>query len=57
MLEFLSTSGGVSGNLLSPKNFIVDTNSGYVSFPPSDESAGICHISTVSGNISIAIEP
>lgn len=57
MLEFLSTSGGVSGNLLSPKNFIVDTNSGYVSFPPSDESAGTCHISTVSGNISIAIEP
>ena len=57
MLEFLSTSGDVSGNLLSPKNFIVDTNSGYASFPPSDESAGTCHISTVSGNISIAIEP
>ena len=57
MLEFLSTSGDVSGNLLSPKNFIVDTTSGYVAVPPSDEKAGTCHIRTVSGNISIAIEP
>ena len=56
-LEFLSTSGDVSGNLLSPKNFIVDTTSGYVAVPPSDETAGTCHIRTASGNISIAIEP
>jgi len=56
-LEFHSTSGDVSGNLLSPKNFIVDTTSGYVTVPPSDEKAGTCHIRTVSGNISIVIEP
>lgn len=57
MLEFLSTSGGVSGNLLSPKNFITETVSGFVNVPRSDESNGTCHISTVSGNIDIAIEP
>ena len=56
-LEFLSTSGGVSGNLLSPKNFITETVSGFVNVPRSDESNGTCHVSTVSGNISIAIEP
>ena len=57
MLEFSTTSGDVSGNLLSGKNFITETTSGYVAVPPSDESAGTCHIRTGSGNISIAIEP
>lgn len=56
-LEFFTSSGDVSGNLLSGKNFITETSSGYVSVPPSDETAGICHISTVSGDIHIAIEP
>lgn len=56
MLEFITSSGEVSGNLLSQKNFIVETTSGYVAVPPSYESAGTCHIHTVSGNISIAIE-
>ena len=56
-LEFITSSGDVSGNLLSPRNFITETFSGYVDVPPSDESAGTCHIRTVSGNISIAIKP
>lgn len=55
-LELITSSGDVSGNLLSPKNFITETSSGYVDVPPSDESAGTCHISTISGNISIAVE-
>ena len=56
MLEFGTSSGEVSGNLLSQKNFIVETSSGHVAVPPSYEGAGTCHIRTVSGNISIAIE-
>ena len=56
-LELVTSSGDVSGNLLSPKNFITETSSGYVDVPPSDESAGTCYIRTVSGNISIVIEP
>ena len=56
-MEFLSTSGSVAGNLLSPKNFITETVSGFVDVPRSEESNGTCHISTVSGNIDIAIEP
>lgn len=55
-LEFITSSGDVSGNLLSGKKFITETSSGYVQVPPSDESAGTCHIQTVSGNISIAIK-
>ena len=57
MLEFFSSSGDISGNLLSSKNFITETSSGFVTIPPSDEVAGTCHIQTVSGNINIAIEP
>ena len=56
-LEFHSTSGGVSGNLLSPKNFIIETTSGFVNVPRSDEGSGICIITTFSGNIDITIEP
>lgn len=56
-LELFSSSGDISGNLLSSKNFITETSSGYVDIPRSDETAGTCHISTVSGNINIAITP
>ena len=56
-LELITSSGDVSGNLLSGKIFMTETSSGYVSVPPSNESAGTCHIQTVSGNINIAIEP
>ena len=56
-LEFISTSGSISGNLLSSKNFITDSGSGFTDVPPSDERAGTCHIRTDSGNINIVIEP
>lgn len=55
-MDLITSSGDVSGNLLSSKNFITETSSGYVDVPPSDESAGTCHIHTISGNISIAVE-
>ena len=56
-LELFSSSGDISGNLLSPKNFIAETSSGHMSIPPSDEKSGICQISTTSGNIDIVIAP
>lgn len=56
-LEFITSSGDISGNLRSPKNFITETSSGYMDVPPSDESAGTCSIRTVSGNVSIVIDP
>lgn len=56
-LEFISASGSISGNLLSGKNFITDSGSGFAVVPPSDETAGTCHIRTTSGSINIAIEP
>ena len=54
-LELMSSSGDISGDLLSSKNFIAETSSGFVSIPPSHEESGTCHVSTVSGNISITI--
>ena len=54
-LELLTSSGDISGDLLTPKNFIVETTSGHTDVPPSDVSAGTCHIHTVSGNISITV--
>lgn len=56
-LELFSSSGDISGNLLSPKIFITETSSGHVRIPPSDEGSGTCHASTVSGNISISLIP
>ncbi len=55
-LELFSSSGDISGNLLSSKNFITETGSGLVIVPPSDEESGTCYVSTVSGNINIAID-
>lgn len=54
--EIITSSGCVSGTLLTPKNFITETTSGYVEIPPSDENAGICYIRTVSGDINIALQ-
>lgn len=56
-LELISSSGDVSGDLLTPKNFITKTSSGYVEVPPSVEDAGTCYVSTASGNINIVITP
>lgn len=56
-LGLVTSSGDVSGDLLTPKIFFTETSSGYVEVPPSDEDAGICHVSTASGNINIVIKP
>ena len=56
-LELISSSGNISGNLLSAKNFITGSSSGFTDIPPADETAGTCHIRTASGNINVAIKP
>ena len=55
-IEIISSSGSVSGSLLTPKEFITETASGYVEVPPSDEDAGLCFISTASGDIIINMQ-
>ena len=50
-----TSSGKVTCHLLSPKNFIVHTNSGSVNIPRSEPLAGNCEIATTSGNIRIEI--
>ncbi|MBQ8309948.1 MAG: DUF4097 family beta strand repeat protein [Clostridia bacterium] len=54
-LSAKTTSGNVTCKLLSPKNYSVSTTSGSTHYPASDESAGICEVSTVSGNINIEL--
>lgn len=56
-MDIMTSSGDVSGTLLTSKNFVTDTSSGYVEVPPSVESAGTCSIQTVSGDIHIEIQP
>lgn len=56
-LELVTSSGDVSGNLLTPKIFITETASGIVDIPPTDQSGGTCYVRTTSGNISIVIVP
>lgn len=56
-LDFVTSSGDVSGDLLSSKNFITETASGYIEVPPSVEDAGTCYVNTASGNINIVIKP
>jgi DUF4097 and DUF4098 domain-containing protein YvlB len=50
-----ATSGDVEGTLLSAKKFVTDTTSGEIRVPKSDESAGICEIKTVSGDVQIRV--
>lgn len=50
-----STSGKVSGTLLTEKKFLTDTTSGKVNVPGS-ASGGKCEIKTTSGNIQFEIE-
>ena len=54
-LDFVTSSGNVSGDLLSPKIFITETSSGIVEVPHSDQNAGTCNIRTVSGDIHIVL--
>lgn len=48
-------SGDVEGLLLSGKNFVTQTQSGECIVPMSEPNAGICEISTSSGDIHISI--
>lgn len=50
-----STSGKVSGTLLTKKKFLTDTTSGRINVPQSS-SGGKCEIKTTSGNIQFEIE-
>ncbi len=51
---FLKTvSGDVEGTLGSAKQYVTKTTSGTVRVPPSDKSAGVCEITTTSGDIRI----
>jgi len=52
-----STSGDVTGRILSPKNFKTSSVSGEISHPPAKSSAGECSITTISGNITIQVDP
>lgn len=54
-LSLQATSGDVEGTLLSDKQFVTDTTSGEIRVPKSDDSAGICEIKTVSGDIQIRV--
>ncbi|MEZ3497049.1 MAG: DUF4097 domain-containing protein, partial [Lachnospiraceae bacterium] len=52
-LEIHTGSGSVRGNLLSKKNFDVSTSGGTVDVPYSDSNAGLCSVTTTSGNVSL----
>ena len=54
-LYLKTTSGSVTGSLLSPKVFHADATSGSVDVPRSAEG-GICEIKTTSGDIRITVE-
>lgn len=54
-LQIQSTSGNVNGTLLSEKIFIPRTTSGTIDVPDSAPSAGICEITTTSGDIRLSV--
>ena len=49
-----STSGSVSGTLLSGKNFTADSSSGSVRVPASS-GEGVCEVRTSSGSIRLEV--
>lgn len=51
-----AVSGDVQGQLLSPKRFVTHTVSGTVRVPADDPAAGICEITTTSGDIRISLQ-
>lgn len=55
-LQLKTASGDVWGNLLTPKNFETHTTSGDVDVPDSDKSAGLCSITTSSGDIRLQVD-
>ena len=54
-LELSAVSGDIEAVLLSAKKFVTDTVSGSISVPASDDDAGICSVSTTSGDVRIII--
>ncbi len=52
-MEVRTGSGYVRGNLLSPKKFDVSTSSGRVDVPYGDSNAGVCTVTTISGDVSL----
>ena len=50
-----TTSGDISGSILSRKDFDVETASGDIRLPKSDSSAPKCEISTSSGDVEMEI--
>lgn len=50
-----STTGGVTGTLLSPKTFKVNTTTGSINVPQGT-SGGLCEIKTTTGSISMSIK-
>lgn len=55
-LRIQTVSGDVECSLLSNKKIETKTTSGDIRVPPSDPSAGICSVTTTSGDIEIEIE-
>ena len=56
-LTLTTTSGEVEGSLLSAKNFAVSSTMGRVMAPNADPAAGPCTVTTMSGDIRLAVRP
>lgn len=54
-IKVKTTSGDVSGTLLSDKIFATHTQSGWVDTPAS-ASGGLCEIETISGSVRISVQ-
>lgn len=54
-MVFTTTTGSVTGTVLTGKIFSADTRTGSVQLPTS-EAGGNCHISTTTGDIKIAVK-
>lgn len=55
-LRIESGSGDVSGSFLRPKNFVTSTRSGSIDVPMPDRAAGLCAVTTDSGDIWLYVE-
>ena len=54
-ISIKSSSGDVEGSMVRPMNFQTYASSGKVRVPASDYTAGLCSISTSSGDIEISL--
>lgn len=54
-LRIKTVSGDVEGSLLSAKSFVTHTTSGNIRTPASDPTAGLCEITTTSGDIELRL--